>query len=79
MQYSKTVNMDSSISRKMYNEIIERVKNISKEVLNNEEIKAWIIGGNPNLYMCFVGDDCPKKYRDDVMNIIKDVESHYSI
>ncbi|MGB5989117.1 MAG: hypothetical protein WBG43_05215 [Marinifilaceae bacterium] len=66
-----------STSIKMYEEIINRIKSICEDVLSLGEIQSWVLGGLPELSMCFVGDNCPSKYRKDVMRIIKDVESNY--
>ena len=57
----------------MYRDVICRIK----EALNIDEISTWVFGGQSDLNMCFVGDDCPQKYRNQVLEIIKDVESEY--
>lgn len=67
-----------SVSRKIYEEVLDRVKSITKDVVSSEDVSKWLFGGIQDLDMCFVGDDCPKLYRKDIMYIIKDVESHYS-
>jgi hypothetical protein len=61
----------------MYNEVIERIKHLSNDILLSDDVHSWVLGGVPNFDMCFVRDECPKKYRDDILNIIKDVESQY--
>jgi len=65
---------DSQIaSKSMYRDVISRIK----ESLNIDDISTWVFGGKSDLNMCFVGDDCPKEYRNQVLEIIKDVESEY--
>lgn len=79
MQNSPVFAREYYSSKKMYDEIIERIISICGDDLNIDEIHSWILGGSSTLSMCFVGDDCPNKYREIVMKIIKEVESNYSV
>lgn len=68
---------DICITSTIYTEVIDRVKSIAKDVALTEDVSNWILA-TANFEMCFVGDNCPKRYRDDVLRIIKEVEAHYS-
>lgn len=78
MQNSAVLAEELTSSKEIYNEIIERILAICEEDIDTAEIHSWILGGSSSLSMCFVGDNCPNKYRNAVVNIIKEVESNYN-
>lgn len=76
MDIEKVSEIKISGANEMYNEVIDRIKSITNGHVN-EDVSTWVLSKS-TMGMCFVGDMCPKRYREDVLKIITEVESTYS-